>query len=173
MFDIIVFLDNNTLKREVKMIIRNFAKEDLFQVLELCREVRQHHIDILGGYFTEQDDNFEQMAFLDSLEDENTIALVAEENEIICGYLLADIKTAPYLIAPHIAHIGNFGVKKEIRHQGIGKKLMNSFLEICQKRNIDEIRLGVYNKNIDSYKFYENYGFEPMEQKMVFKLPKE
>ena len=36
MFDIIVFLDNNTLKREVKMIIRNFAKEDLSQVLELA-----------------------------------------------------------------------------------------------------------------------------------------
>ncbi len=29
------------------MIIRKFIKEDLSQVLELCREVRQHHIDIL------------------------------------------------------------------------------------------------------------------------------
>ena len=38
------------------MIVRKFKKEDLAQVLELCREVRQHHIDILNGYFTQQDD---------------------------------------------------------------------------------------------------------------------
>jgi len=33
------------------VIVRKFKKEDLSQVLELCREVRQYHIDILGGYF--------------------------------------------------------------------------------------------------------------------------
>jgi formate C-acetyltransferase len=36
------------------MIIRKFVKEDLSQILELCREVRQHHIDILDGYFTKK-----------------------------------------------------------------------------------------------------------------------
>ena len=59
------------------MMIRKFIKEDLSQVLELCREVRQHHIDILDGYFTEQNDEFEQLGFLQSLENENTIAYVA------------------------------------------------------------------------------------------------
>ena len=56
------------------MIIRKFIKEDLSQVLELCREVRQHHIDILDGYFTEQNDEFEQLGFLQSIENDNTIA---------------------------------------------------------------------------------------------------
>ena len=43
------------------MTIRKFAEKDLPQVLKLCREVRQYHIDILGGYFTEQDDEFEKL----------------------------------------------------------------------------------------------------------------
>ena len=38
------------------MKIRKFEKEDILQVLELCREVRNHHREFLGGYFAEQDD---------------------------------------------------------------------------------------------------------------------
>lgn len=33
------------------------------QVLEICREVREHHRDILNGYFTAQDDAFEKLGF--------------------------------------------------------------------------------------------------------------
>lgn len=33
------------------MKIRKFEKEDILQVLELCREVRNHHREFLGGIF--------------------------------------------------------------------------------------------------------------------------
>ena len=47
------------ISRDLIVIIRRFIKEDLSQVLELCREVRQLHINLLGGYFTQQNDEFE------------------------------------------------------------------------------------------------------------------
>lgn len=152
------------------MIIRKFIKNDLSQVLELCREVRQYHIDIRNGYFNEQNDDFEKLGFLQSIENQNMIALVAKKNEEICGYLLAEKKFAPHLEKPNVVHIINFGVKKEIRGQGIGKKLLDNLLEICKEMNIDEIRLGVFNKNISAYKFYEQYGFEPFEQLMNLQI---
>jgi ribosomal-protein-alanine N-acetyltransferase len=155
------------------MIIRKFVKEDLSQILELCREVRQHHIDILDGYFTEQNDEFEQLGFLQSLENGNMIALVAENNSKICGYLLAERKFSPYLEEPNVVHIANLGVKKEIRGQGIGKELMDTLLKKCEEDNIDEIRLGVFNKNVLAYKFYEQYGFEPFEQRMNLRIKKD
>ena len=68
------------------------------------------------------------------------------------------------------AHIGNFGVTKSKRHQGIGKMLMDSFMEICRSKEIDEVRLGVFNKNVGSHKFYEQYGFKPFEQRMQIML---
>ncbi len=150
------------------MQIRKFKKEDLSEVLDLCREVRQHHIDILNGYFTEQNDEVEQIDFLAALSNDNIIALVAEDNDEIIGYILGKFKEAPYLINPKFAHVSNFGVNKNKRHKGIGKKLMDAFLNLCQENQIAEIRLGVYNQNIIAYKFYENYGFKPLEQKMVF-----
>lgn len=154
------------------MIVRNFLKEDLPQILELCREVRQHHIDILEGYFTRQNDELEKLGFLESLTSQKTIALVAENNNEILGYLLAEEKFAPYLVAPKVIHITNFGVKKSARRQGIGKILMDTLMEICYERSIDEVRLGVFNKNTQAYKFYENYGFEPFEQRMFMSLKK-
>ncbi len=152
------------------MKIRNFKKEDLAQVLDLCREVREHHRDFLNGYFTEQDDEMEQMGFLDSLEDDKMVALVAEKSNSIEGYLLAEEKFAPYMVGSKVMHIANFGVKKDTRGMGVGKMLMDRILEICAERGMDEIRLGVFNKNAIAYRFYEKYGFEPFEQRMKIDL---
>jgi len=154
------------------MVIRKFIRDDLAQVLELCREVRHHHMDVLGGYFTEQDDNFEQLDFLQSLEDDKTIALVAAEDNEVYGYLLAKQKIAPYLVKQNVMHIANFGVKKEKRGQGIGKQLMDVLLDMCQAMEIDEVKLEVFNKNVGAYKFYEQYGFVPLKQQVGLQLKK-
>ena len=58
------------------MKIRKFEKEDILQVLELCREVRNHHREFLGGYFAEQDDEKEKVGFMQSLESDKIIFLV-------------------------------------------------------------------------------------------------
>lgn len=154
------------------MIVRKFVKEDLSQVLDLCREVRDHHIDILNGYFVAQNDEFEKLAFLQSLENDKIIALIASEDKDVYGFLLAEKKFSPYLEGANVVHISNFGVKKGLRGKGIGKNLMNALFEMCKAWGTDEIRLGVFNKNIGAYKFYENYGFEPFEQRMHLRLKK-
>jgi len=154
------------------MIIRHFSEQDLPQVLQLLREIRQYHIDILDGYFAEQNDELERAGLLQSLSDDKIIALVAEEDNKICGYLLAEQKFSYHLQAPNIVHVSNFGVGQNMRSKGIGKKLMDTLLDLCQTRGIDEIRLGVFNKNIAAYKFYETYGFQPFEQRMHFLIKK-
>lgn len=152
------------------MLIRKFAKNDLDQVLELCREVRQIHIDIINDYFAEQNDELEKMVFLQSLENDQIIALVAVEDNIIYGYLLAKKKYLPYLREANVISIENLGVKKEFRGQGIGKKLMDILFKISESLNADEIRLGVYDKNEEAYRFYKKYGFELLEKRMHIRL---
>lgn len=154
------------------MEIRKFIKEDTAQVLELCREVRCHHRNFLGGYFTEQNDEAEKYGFMQSLESDKILAFVAEEKNEIQGYLLAEKKFSSYLENPNVVHVSNFGVKANLRGKGIGKKLMDFLYEFCKNENIDEIRLGVFNKNTGAYKFYEKYGFEPFEQRMNIMVKK-
>lgn len=154
------------------MKIRKFEERDLPQVLKLCKEVRDYHIKILDGYFAPQDDNLEQLGFLESLNNDKVIALVAEEDDLILGYLLAEKRYSPYLSAPNVMHISNIGIKEGVRGKGLGKAIMPAFCDICRQNDIDEIRLGVFNKNVSAYNFYEKYGFEPFEQRMKLRLKK-
>ena len=154
------------------MKIRKFEERDLPQVLELCREVRDYHIKILGGYFVPQDDDSDQCGFMESLNNNKIIALVAEKNDVILGYLQAEYKYSPHLLNPKVAHISNIGVKEGLRGRGLGRKMLSAFYEICRRNDIDEIKLGVFNKNVAAYKFYEKCGFEPLEQRMRLRIIK-
>lgn len=95
---------------------------------------------------------------------------VAVDEGFVVGYLLAEMKKAPYLVEQNVVHIANFGVSKSYREKGIGKMLMDCLVAYCKKLNYDEIRLGCFNKNKIAYSFYENYGFEPFEQRMNIRL---
>lgn len=152
------------------MQVRRFRKEDLIKVLDLCREVRDYHNQISDNYFKEQDDDYEQIDFLASLTDDNTIALVAENDGNVVGYLLADEKEVAYLRAPKLMHICNLGVSRAYRNQGIGHLLMDEIVKIAQNRQVDEIKLGVFIKNTAARHLYEQYGFEAIEQRMSLKL---
>lgn len=146
--------------------IRKIRDSDMPQILELAREVREHHREFLDGYFAPQDDNKEREIILLWVNNPQNICLLAEENEKILGMILGEFRQKPEREKSQIIIIHNFGVFKEIRGQGIGKMLMNEFYKECKIRGIEEIKLGVFNKNKTAYEFYERYGFEPLEQKM-------
>lgn len=148
------------------MQIRKIVSADLPQLLELAREVREHHREVLNGYFTPQDDNMEARCIAAWAENESNICLTAEENGKVSGMILGECKNNPWLEKPKVVVIHNFGVRKSLRSRGIGKMLMDAFYRECQNRGIQEIKFGVFNNNKAAYDFYIRYGFEPQEQKM-------
>lgn len=152
------------------MLIRKLCQKDLPKVLEICREMREHHREFLGGYFKSLDDEFEMNALQACLTDENAIALVAEIDGQVAGLLQADIKFRPYLEFETFCHVSGLGVLKAFRRQGIAQKLMAEVIAECKKRGISEMSLGVFNDNHSAYKLYEQLGFEPLEQKMHMRL---
>lgn len=152
------------------MKIRKLQEADIRQALELCDEAREHHREVLGGYFAPIDEAFEMQELLRMIEDEKLLCLVAEDEKNLLGLLVAEWKTSPFLENPKVAHIHNFVVSKASRGQGVGHLLMDEFMLECRKRGADEIKLGVFNANEVAYRFYENYGFKPLEQRMNLKL---
>ncbi len=146
--------------------IRKFEKQDLRQVLKICRFIRDYHIDVLGGYFNKQNDKFEQLPFLESLENDKILALVAEENNKIVGLILAVDRIAPHLTSQRIVAVENICVIETMQKSGIGKMLMDEIYNYCKIHGIKEIKLGVFNDNKKAYDFYTKYGFNPLEQRM-------
>lgn len=152
------------------MIIRKIKSTDAKAALELCREAREHHREILGGYFAPLDDDFELAELKAMPDNEKLIGLVAEDAGKLCGLLVAEWRTAVFLEKPEIGYIHNFVTAKSSRGKGIGRSLMDAFTTECKKRGVDEIKLGVFNANETAYRFYEHYGFVPQEQKMSLKV---
>ncbi len=156
------------------MKIRLLEDKDIPQVLEICREMREHHRRILGGYFKPIDEDYERSSLAKALDDENSPVYVAEtEDGKIAGMVQAAFEVRPYLEQESFCHIGGLGVLPGYRRRGIAKALMDRVFEACRARKITEVTLGVFNRNTGAYKFYEDLGFLPLEQKMKLDLDRE
>nr|MBQ0091328.1 GNAT family N-acetyltransferase [Candidatus Enterousia merdequi] len=155
-------------------IIRPLDKH-IEQMVKLADEARQHHIDLLNGYFkpvTSISSGFERKIIQNHMNDTETqIVLVAVDNEDkVLGFILGEKLHKPWLLKSHVGHVSNFIVSNNMRMQGIGTKLMDAFVEECKTSGMQAIDLGVYNKNAGSYSFYIKYGFESMKQEMNMDL---
>ena len=55
--------------------------------------------------------------------------------------------------------ISMIAVKKEFQEKGIGKYIMNWFINLCKQKGINNIWLEVSQNNKKAIRFYENFGF--------------
>jgi RimJ/RimL family protein N-acetyltransferase len=94
------------------------------------------------------------------ITNDDAILLVAElEGEIVAsGY--AKIKTdRPYLKHDKQGYLGFMYVPEKHRGNGYNKLIIDALLVWCKTKNINEIRLDVYDVNASAIKAYEKTGF--------------
>lgn len=151
------------------------VEKHISQMVKLADEARQHHVDVLNGYFkpvTPVSSGFEDKIIRNHMsEPENNIILIAvDTDDNVVGMILGEKLHKPWLEQSRVGHVSNFIVSANMRGYGIGKKLMDAFIDECRHSGMQQVDLGVYNKNTGSYNFYIEYGFEPIEQKMRIDL---
>lgn len=91
------------------------------------------------------------LGFSQALSLENTLFLVAEEEEIE-GYL------GMYLAADE-GEITNVAVRKESRRKHLGEQLLARAVEVAQERGIRSYYLEVRKSNEAAIRLYEKFGF--------------
>ena len=151
------------------------TEKHIAQMVKLADEARQHHIDILNDYFkpvSPVSSEFEDKIIRNHISDpETNIILIAVDSvDNVVGLILGEKLHKPWLEQSHVGHVSNFIVSANMRRYGIGKKLMDAFINEYRHSGMQRVDLGVYNKNTGSYNFYIEYGFEPIEQKMHIDL---
>jgi ribosomal protein S18 acetylase RimI-like enzyme len=145
------------------------------QMVKLADEARQHHVDIFNGYFkpvTPISSEFEDKSIRNHIsEPENNIILIAVDSaDNVVGMILGEKLHKPWLEQSYVGHVSNFIVSANMRGYGIGKKLMDAFINECKHSGMQQVDLEVYSKNTASYNFYIEYGFEQIAQKMRIDL---
>lgn len=119
--------------------IRRMAKEDGAAVAEM-----EHQI------FT---DSWSEKAILDTLEQPETICLIAEKAGRMAGYLLT------YNAAGEV-EIARIAVVKEFRRQGVARALLRELEAVCSEENVKRLLLDVRAGNTAARKLYSGFGFK-------------
>lgn len=108
-----------------------------------------------------------EQGFMDALQLDNTVFLVAEEKEKLAGYI-------GMYISLDEGEITNVAVAPAQRHRGIGGLLMKEMKKEAHQRAISRIVLEVRVSNDSAIRLYERNGFVNLGiRRGFYEMPKE
>ena len=140
------------------MKIRNAEIKDLKAVQELNNQLFELELAnfdknlIKGWSFSNEGKVYFENAI------KNSLVIVAEIDDIIVGYLLAEEIQIPYY-SFKIAELCNMCVDENYRKQGIGRALYENFEIYYKSKNIDKFMVTASFKNESAKNFYKKMGF--------------
>lgn len=96
---------------------------------------------------------------------------VAEDNgEIIAsGYALIN-EAKPFLKYYRYVHLGFMYVVPAYRGKGLNKLVLDHLMEWAKSNSVTEMRLEVYQENVNALKAYEKFGFSPLLLEMRMEI---
>lgn len=140
--------------------IRKARIEDLESILLLSDELSisdlpyDKEVDVQWAH-TDNGVNY----YTKKIEEKNGVCFIAEHNKKIVGYFTATIKEIPSYRLVKVADLENLVVNKEMRSKGIGKKLLEKFIEWAKEINMDRVSVNVFSMNEKGVAFYKREGF--------------
>lgn len=100
------------------------------------------------------------------LKNENSIYLVAEENNTVIGGLSAFLM--PFVHGYSEIFVYDLAVSDELQRQGIGTLLMQKFREISKELEADGVLVPAENQDIHAINFYNKTGGEGNDEVTLF-----
>lgn len=97
---------------------------------------------------------------------------VALANETVVGYVTVEIMhfSMLYYNFDSLCVIGDIMIAQPYRNHGIGKLFIEEAKIIARKHNAKKLKLNVFAKNLISYEYFKNQGFEDMMFQMTKKV---
>lgn len=137
----------------IDVLIRNATDEDVLIILGLLYE--------LGRPKPQNDSQFEYFKKLVKkyIKDSDKQILVAQVNDKIVGMVSIIFLSRINQITFEL-YIPELVVAQNYQKQGIGKKLIESCIELAREKNCHRIRLESGNQRKESHEFYKQLGFE-------------
>jgi len=116
------------------------------------------------------DENFNTEKVKSELENPDAEFYFAETDQQIVGYLKINTGNAQTETSIENAlEIERIYVLAPYQGQGVGRLLFDKALEIAKSKAVENLWLGVWEKNLKAIRFYEKNGFVAFDQH-IFKL---
>lgn len=112
-------------------------------------------------------DPWSAASFVETLASPWTVALVAEVDDAIVGYMVGR-ETAGS------GEVLNLAVAPDARRHGIGRALLDAGLQALRARRVDEVFLEVRASNRSAQALYQSVGFQAVGQRAgYYRSPRE
>lgn len=121
------------------MTIESMTVDDIAQVAEIERQIFSIP--------------WSEKTFRDSMESDNTIYIVAKENDNVAGY-------AGMYLSFEEGNITNVAVNPLSRRKGIGEKIVRDILNRAYEKGVRDVFLEVRETNSVAIALYEKIGFK-------------
>lgn len=121
------------------MTIESMTVDEIAQVAEIERQIFSIP--------------WSEKAFRDSMESDNTIYIVAKENDNVAGY-------AGMYLSFEEGNITNVAVNPLSRRKGIGEKIVRDILNRAYEKGVRDVFLEVRETNSVAIALYEKIGFK-------------
>jgi len=116
------------------------------------------------------DENFNTEKVKSELENPDAEFYFAETDQQIVGYLKINTgNTQTETSIENALEIERIYVLAPYQGQGVGRLLFDKALEIAKSKAVENLWLGVWEKNLKAIRFYEKNGFVAFDQH-IFKL---
>ena len=132
--------------------IRLMTENDLEAILNIDEKIV--HISRLEYY---------QLKFerLFSSKDYLPTSFVAEDNGVVVGFLMGELYMGQFGIFQEVASMDTIGVDPAYQHRGVGKKLMDEFIDHLRQIGVNKINTLVDWNDAQLIHFFSANQFNP------------
>lgn len=148
--------------------IREIVESDLPENTRLQHLQMEYHIEWLGpidyDWIASEASTQRTRNFIDN---EDHLALVAEQNGRPVGFLLGKIiSNHPTSREKMIGELCSLFVHEDVRGLGVGRQLCDRFNAYCQSRDVNLVCVEAASSNYPTHEFYHRLGYKDYAVKM-------
>ncbi|MAX81663.1 MAG: hypothetical protein CL843_15990 [Crocinitomicaceae bacterium] len=151
------------------MLVKIEHTRDFRALAKLNETVQSWHHNNFPQEFKPFDLNEITNAFKRMLENGNTIAYLAKDENKPIGYLLGFIKDRPdsaFQYKKSVLYIDQIVVTQEYQNSGVGQLLMDRAYEIAKVKQVTEVQLDFWSGNQSAEHFFLRNGFDYFNHRM-------
>lgn len=158
------------------IIIRDARVPDGPQVMKVWKEGLDYHAALSKSDLALDDDapRLWSRSYERNLKREDVKLLVAVKHGVIVGYLLGQVHRRPrYFKTRRCGFIGELAVTEKERGKGVGKRLLEAYLDWACRKGLPYVNLFVDFYNRAGQGFWKKAGFETvmLEQRKMINCP--
>ena len=134
---------------------------DYPQVDKMMNDLHLLHVRGCPEFNKDTEHIYSEQAYIELLQNNKKICLIAEEKDIVVGFCFASIKQIQNdcMIEQQIGYIESLYVIPECRNNGFGKELLQYVEKTLAGLDIKYLNLVVWDFNKKAIEFYENMRF--------------